>query len=60
MTLSTAKQLAKDLREPTNRVEYLIRKFNIEPATKVGGIRVFGDAQQEIIKGHLSKFKSKA
>jgi len=59
MELQTAKQLAKKLREPTNRTEYVIRKFNIEPVVVVGGVRLFGQQQETLLRTHLSNFRIK-
>ena len=48
--LLTASQIADELDEPPQRVTYIIHKYRLKPAARVGIIRLFTRQQVEAIK----------
>ncbi len=52
-TLLTASQIADQLGEPPQRVNYIIRKYRLKPIQRIGIIRLFDDQQLEVIKQGL-------
>ena len=51
--LLTVSQIADRLGEPPQRVGYIIRKFRIKPADRVGIIRLFDELQVKAIQQGL-------
>ncbi len=51
--LYTASQIADQLGEPPQRVTYIIRKYRLKPASRVGIIRLFSEEQIKAIKQGL-------
>ena len=51
--LLTISQIADQLGEPPQRVDYIIRKHRLKPQDRVGIIRLFGEKQVEAIKEGL-------
>ncbi len=51
--LLTASQIADQLGEPPQRVDYIIRKYRIKPVARIGIIRLFSHEQIEAIKQGL-------
>jgi len=51
--LLTVSQIADKLCEPPQRVGYIIRKYRIKPAERVGIIRLFDERQVKAIKQGL-------
>ncbi len=51
--LLTASQIADQLGEPPQRVDYIIRKHRLKPQQRVGIIRLFDERQVEAIKEGL-------
>lgn len=51
--LWTIGQIADRLAEPPTRVAYIISKYRLKPAQRVGIIRLFSDQQVEAIKQGL-------
>ena len=49
----TVSQIADKLGEPPQRVAYIIRKFRIKPAERVGLIRLFDERQVKAIQQGL-------
>ncbi len=49
----TVSQIADQLGEPPQRVDYIIRKYRIKPVTRIGIIRLFSHEQIEAIKQGL-------
>ena len=49
----TVSQIADQLGEPPQRVDYIIRKHRLKPQQRVGIIRLFGTEQVEAIKEGL-------
>ena len=51
--LLTASQIADMLGEPPQRVTYIIRKYRLKPAQRIGIIRLFSQEQIQAIKQGL-------
>ena len=51
--LKTIVEIADALDEPTQRVEYIVRKHRVRAVRRVGGIRLFGPEGVELIKHGL-------
>lgn len=51
--LLTASQIADQLGEPPQRVDYIIRKHRLKPQQRIGIIRLFDERQVEAIKEGL-------
>ena len=51
--LYTASQIADQLGEPPQRVCYIVRKYRLKPAQRVGIIRLFSEEQIEAIRQGL-------
>ena len=49
----TASQIADQLDEPPQRITYIIRKYRLKPAQRVGIIRLFDEQQVKAIKQGL-------
>lgn len=49
----TVSQIADQLGEPPQRVDYIIRKHRLKPQQRVGIIRLFGTEQIQAIKEGL-------
>ena len=49
----TVSQIADQLGEPPQRVDYIIRKYRIKPVARIGIIRLFSHEQIEAIKQGL-------
>ena len=50
---STIGQIADRFQEPTTRVAYIVAKFRLKAARRVGIIRLFDEAQIQAIKDGL-------
>lgn len=59
MPLTTG-QIAERLKMPVHRVEYIIESRNIEPANRVGNIRVFDEAAVKLIEKAAAKIAADA
>lgn len=51
--LLTASQIAEQLGEPPQRVDYIIRKHRLKPEGRIGIIRLFSESQLKAIKQGL-------
>jgi len=51
--LLTVTQIAERLQERNHRVTYVISKCKLKPVSRVGIIRLFNEAQEQIIKQEL-------
>ncbi len=51
--LLTASQIADQLGEPPQRIDYVIRKYRLKPQQRIGIIRLFGEQQVQAIKEGL-------
>lgn len=49
----TATEIADQLGEPPSRVNYIIQKHRLKPASRIGIIRLFDERQIEAIKQGL-------
>jgi hypothetical protein len=49
----TATEIADELGEPPSRVNYIIQKHRLKPASRIGIIRLFDERQIEAIKQGL-------
>lgn len=52
-TLPTVGEIARRLGESLHRIEYVIRSRNIQPASRAGHVRVFGEAEVAYIADEL-------
>ena len=51
----TVGEIARRLGEPIHRIEYVIRSRDIQPSCRAGNVRVFSDADVELIASVLSR-----
>ena len=54
----TVGQIARRLKEPLHRIEYVIRTRDIQPVSRAGNVRVFSDADVTYIASELRRIDS--
>ena len=57
--LYTLGELARRLNVPANRLDYAIRRYGIEPATRAGILRLFSEEQIEQIASAVRRCASR-